>query len=482
MVKRIVARAAAFAVMHLHPGCFIRNMAVRSGAVKTREKTAEITVFLTLLLSVLLSFILALVSSVRNEAEKLEAELIMDEALNSCFSEYSQELLKRFDLLYIDTGYRKGPADISALSEHLRAYIAENCKGRGKAKLPGISFVDAELKQYRLGSDFEGGGIMNQAVLYIKNKGGTYYLDRIAEAGSGNEPGNDEGEDFLREWDDCLAKVCMNGVPDNPAQRIRDISYDSSHLLLQGTSGILYKLGYSDVPSKRSLNKGTYPAEKFSASTDSAIFVEYLLQKLGCYTEAVGEQELSCELEYLLFGEGSDRENLKKTADRLMSHREQLNMRLILNSPDMLYEAERLAKESGAGEEATAALSEAIVYAWAYAEALIEVNRLLCGGRCEISASRSSFILPIEDLASFEDYLGSDGGTGFSYKEYLGIMLNSNPLSDNKRRFMDIVEMDMRRTENGSFEIDGLVDYIEAEGRFITGNGNEKSIKRAYAY
>ena len=116
------------------------------------------------------------------------------------------------------------------------------------------------------------------------------------------------------------------------------------------------------------------------------------------------------------------------------------------------------------------------------AEPSIEVNRLLCGGRCGFRATRSGFILPLEDLESFSDYLGSGGGNGLTYKEYLGIMLNENTLRDSKRRFMDIVEMDMKKHENGSFTIDGLVGYIEAKGRFLSRQGYERVIRRAYAY
>ena len=198
----------------------------------------------------------------------------------------------------------------------------------------------------------------------------------------------------------------------------------------------------------------------------------------------MGEQALSCELEYLLFGEDSDKENLIRVTDRLMSEREEMNLRLIMNSPDMYGEAEELSERlipESEGRDRSVCV-KALIYAWAWAESFIEVNRLLCGGRCGFRASRSGFILPLEELESFSDYLGSGGGNGLTYKEYLGIMLNEGSLRDSKRRFMDIVEMDMKKLENGNFVIDGLVGYIEAKGRFLSRQGYERIMRRTYAY
>ncbi len=451
---------------------------------RSENAPAEITVFLALLLSAILSLVMALFKSAVLEAMELNIALSMDEALTSCFSEYSGQLFKRYDLLFIDTAYREGAGDISRLEEHLGAYLAENIGNKGGSDLFGLSLNELEIERYLLGSDEEGGVMMDQAVAYMNRYGEMRYRPGIEEALNEISFDNDSGESFFREWDDCLAAVSVEGGGARLAREIRDQSADSFYLMLNGTSKVLYRLDYTDVPSRRRINSGSYPADRYTAPEDLSVFSEYLMQKLGCYTESVGEQALSCELEYLLFGEESDKENLIKVTDRLMSEREQMNLRLIMSSPDMYDEAEELSADlMSSGEEGYSELStRALIYAWAWAESLIEVNRLLCGGRCGFRAARSSFILPLEDLESFAEYLGSGGGSGLSYKQYLGIMLNENTLRDNKRRFMDIVEMDMKKLENGNFAIDGLVGYIEAKGRFLSKQGFERIIRRAYAY
>ncbi|MCR4656390.1 MAG: DUF5702 domain-containing protein [Lachnospiraceae bacterium] len=448
-----------------------------------RHESGEISVFLALLLSVILSAILILEEDVRLEALRLKIELAMDEALCSCFSEYSQQLYKRFDLLFIDTGYKESEGDIDRLSEHLSAYISENISDKGSRSFLGLSLVDTKIRECRLASDGDGEIIMEQAVRFMKEYGELKYLPGIRDDRE-DFNADDMGRRFFSEWDDRLSELYGYDLWDNPSMRIRDQAEDSSFLLLQGTSGALYSFEYTDVPSKRELSRGVYAYHMPKSAESQEIFIEYLLQKLGCYTEAVGDQALTCELEYLISGNFSDKENLKAVFDRLMSHREEINLMLIMNSPDMLCEVEGMVLSclQEEDERAKSLLGEAIIYAWAYAESLIEVNRLFCGGKCDMNASRSRFILPLEELDSFTEYLGEGGGTGLSYKEYLGLMLYKCDLGDLKNRFMDIVEIYMQRIENDSFRIDSLVEYVEAQSSFSSVSGYEKTIKRSYGY
>ncbi|MBQ7564047.1 MAG: hypothetical protein IJT16_08660 [Lachnospiraceae bacterium] len=457
----------------------------RTGRARS-EKPAEITVFLSLMLSVLLSFIYVLIRGSRLEASKYKIESAMDAGLTSCLSEYSKELYDRFDLLYIDTAYRSEEGGIDRLSEHLSAYVEENLRDN-QSGLVRVSLMDTRITEVELASDHEGGDIMKQAVSYIEDFGETKYTE-ILDKNSG-DPDFDpkKHKDFLREWDEHLAELRNVGLGGNPAERVREMSYDRQYLLLQGTSGSLYKLNYSDVPSKRQLEKGSHigsSSANINSHTDNDIFVEYLMQKLGCYTEDAGEQALRCELEYMLFGKLSDKENLEEVFDALLSHREEINRRIFENSPDMIEEAERIAKDSLPEDKQDERwrLINAVKYAWVYAEAFIEVNRMLCGGQCSTKPLRSCVILPVDELLRFPEYLGGDGGKGLTYKEYLGLMLRKCSVSENRKRFMDIVEMDIRRKENDLFRIDRCVEYIQAECFFQCGYGLEKRIQRAAAY
>ena len=244
-------------------------------------KKAEITVFLSLLLSVILSLIMVLYKNAGIGAMELNAELSMDEALNSCFSEYSKELFRRYDLLYVDTSYREGEADISRLEEHLRAYLSENIGEKGGSDLFGLYLGEVMIERYLLGSDEEGGVMMDQAVAYMNRYGEMRYRPGIEEAIGEISFQNDSGESFFREWDDCLAQALHEDGYDILPRRIREQSADSFLLMLQGTTGILYSINYTDVPSKRRINTGSYPADPANTPEDLSVFSEYLMQKWG---------------------------------------------------------------------------------------------------------------------------------------------------------------------------------------------------------
>ena len=85
----------------------------------------------------------------------------------------------------------------------------------------------------------------------------------------------------------------------------------------------------SDLVSGRSLEQGMgIPAYDSSCNTWTAdlMFNEYLIQHFRCFTEDGSGSGLKYQLEYILQGTGSDMENLKGTAARLLLIREASNL------------------------------------------------------------------------------------------------------------------------------------------------------------
>ena len=83
-------------------------------------KRGSITVFLSISLTIILSLIGAVIESARYSALRTRTEMIMEMGLMSIFAEYNRELLKDYDLLFIDTTYGTNKADIAATEEHLK--------------------------------------------------------------------------------------------------------------------------------------------------------------------------------------------------------------------------------------------------------------------------------------------------------------------------------------------------------------------------
>ncbi|MCR4740514.1 MAG: DUF5702 domain-containing protein [Lachnospiraceae bacterium] len=441
----------------------------------------EITVFLSLILSVLIILICALIESTRLEAIRYEIELNTDIAIRSCFAEYSQLLLNRYDLFYIDTSYRTGESDRDNLRQHLSDYVNVNLDTDGNKDLMALKLKDAEITEYMLASDMDGQVMMNQAVRYMKSSGTSVYRDifipgssifRLYGAGS-----------FMKDWDECLSEIPSDNRVYALSQSIRSGAGNTGQLFM-GSDIVLKELAYEDIPSERELERGIFPSGKCRSDVDDELFCDYLMQKLGCCTEYDEDQALTAELEYLIFGYKNDRDNLSSVINELLSLREGINRQLILSDETLLDQIASMTEDLPEEffRDRSPDTLYPLIYAWAFAESAVEVNRLLCGGKCSINKSSSDWILPLYDLEDYKDHMGNGGGEGLSYKDHLGILLYNTSPSLKKRRFMDVVEADMRKAENDNFKIDGCVEYLEAKLYYESSFGYEKYIIRNHAY
>ncbi len=453
-------------------------------------KRGEITVFLALLLSGVCALLCVIVESARSQAMRLQIEILMDMGLHSCFGEYHQELFERYDLLYIDTSYHKSVGNADNVLAHLERYLDENIiQGAGEDEKAGdwfkLSVEGVQAKQYLLASDFNGHAFRNQAVDYLKNYGGSSHCS-VTEQGA-NEMSRIKKRDFCGEWEAIQSRIDGYGKSFyNPADEIRDYSNGDILELVAGEgTDALFELPYQEVPSGRSLQKGNLSQRPPEEEDAEAMFDEYMLQKCAEYTDAYENRVLCCELEYILYGNASDRENLKKAAQELLELRESENLSCLLSEEGKCEEAEKLAEQlTGAFEIGglTEAVRDSIIYAWTYAESAIEVSRLLSGGKVTVKKQSGDWILPLEELLEFCEHMGKRQGSGLTYEEYLGIFLHGSNADQKIARCMDLVEMNIRQSRNQSFRIDGCVEYLDAEVRFASGYGYRYQIRREFGY
>ena len=125
-----------------------------------------------------------------------------------------------------------------------------------------------------------------------------------------------------------------------------------------------------------------------------------------------------------------------------------------------------------------------ILFAWTFAESVSDVNILLEGGRVPLFKSDSTWQLGLAEMLLFRGNIGKkDCGEGLYYKDYLRMKLGMTDLKDKTLRFMDIIEMDIRRTEgNREFKIDHCLDTFCGELVVGTSYGYEVKIERVYGY
>ena len=452
----------------------------------------EITVFLSLILALFTGLICVLIESARLQLIRMNVEGVMDAGLNSCFGEYDQELYKRYDLLFIDSSYRgECSAGIDNVARHLSQYIVANTDYSDAgvtAEWYRETVGDSRAEGYVFASDEDGAVLKMQAAGYIEKYGEMKYINDISVNKGDVE--SIRGTDLMAEWDAKLIAVSSYGLPlTNPGAIVRGMVMTENEFL-QG--GDLKSLRTGDLPSKRSLNRGNALSKIKYRDAGDDMFIEYLMQKCGCYTEYKDEQQLTGELEYIIYGMDSDRENMKCIVRRLLELRESDNLRCIRDDAGKMNAAWNKAEEvvimnmplewDMADPHLVGLVRDTIVYAWAYAESAMDVGRLLNKGRCPVNKRSYEVKLSVNDIMGFRSHLNESGGQGITYKDYTGVFLSETDDRIRRKRCMDVIEGNQRCFHNENFRIDGCVDYLEAVVGMSSGYGFSHEIKRDCVY
>ena len=456
---------------------------------RSMNRRGEITVFLALVLSILLGLLGVLIESVRSQMIRMNIESVMDASLHSCFGEYDRKLFERYDLIFIDSSYRgTKEAGIDSVAEHLSQYMTVNTD---YSDLPVTGewyrekVTDVKAGKYIYASDNDGKILKSQACEYMGKYGSRKYIPQI-NANKAAVEGIRE-TDFFGEWDSILAAINAYGLPiTNPGEIVRGMVLSEDEFL-RGAPLDAVRTG--DRPSARALKRGNALSEhKKSEGTDDE-FIEYLMQKCGCYTEYLSEQQLRAELEYIICGGASDHDNMCRIIDRLLKIRESDNLAAIKGDAGKVMQAEEKAVEAASFNMLIPPpygliilIRDSILYAWAYAESAMDVSRLLSNGNCPVNKGSSGIRLTLDELLDFKSKLWQPGGEGLSYKTYAGIFLSGIDDRTRRLRCMDIIEGNFRMFYNDGFRIDGCVEYLEAEASFTSGYGYSHEIRRDHIY
>ena len=270
---------------------------------------------------------------------------------------------------------------------------------------------------------------------------------------------------------------------ENPLDQIKKIkSMGILGLVLKDGTVVSDKtIERKDLPSERNLQKGSLLVDEISADPVSeAIFLNYLQKHFQCAVDEGGkhqkgskEHSLSYELEYIIGGQKSDRENLKKTGNRILLIREGMNYATLAKSAKMRGEAMALAAAitgAAALPEFAGALQKLLMLAWAYGESLLDVRTLLAKGKVPMLKAETEWKLPLEKLGMLAEVLkeyDAGGGSGQSYEDYLSGLLILGKKQHRNLRVLDLIECNRRMEKGGeTFRVDALVAQAEASADF----------------
>ncbi len=186
-------------------------------------------------------------------------------------------------------------------------------------------------------------------------------------------------------------------------------------------------------------------------------------------------QILQYELEYLLYGNTSDKENVSSFINRLIFIRTIGNMISVLTDTNKVEEANAFAVAVVGFSGLPFLISivkYVILFIWALEQSLVETAAMLLGKSVPLFSMREDFVVEFKDLAAFtkdtilkkaKEYKTKEGFLNVGYKEYLQISLFFSNKNNQYYRMMDLIQENLRYEYEDTFRIRNCVVSYRAE-------------------
>lgn len=480
-----------------------------------RRQNAYMTVALALCLTLALTFCLALIEGARQNAGRLETECVTDIALYSVQAEYHRQLMEQYNLFAIDSSYGTDTYGKENVEERLKYYLEKNLNYEDiflsnffYRDFLGLKVANAKVTSVLGIMDGNGSVFRNCAVEAIRSDVGLELFEQVQDwlqviEVNGLESSDVAGQKAL--VDEQLAayegmevetekNVWEKVIIENPTENLEEKRKLGILKLALGDEETLSQvvLATEHLAGSRMRQGLTYVGDTVEAEYNSAenlldkfLFREYLLRYMGHYGAESESDVLKYQAEYLIAGENSDVENLRKVANRICVIREAANFLYLLGNEVKRSEARLMAEVLSTLMLIPwiAPLMEIVILlGWSYAESVYDVKTLLEGGNVPLMKDDESWHYGLAS-ALLGDLRESGSEEGMSYADYLRVFLmleNGDVLTE---RSMNMVEADMRNTPgNADFWLDACFVSLEADIEFESTYGYEYLVTRGKKY
>lgn len=459
-----------------------------------------LTIYLSLTLTVMLSLCLTLIEGARRSGFRLETECVTDIALYSVLGEYHRELFKQYNLFLVDSSYGTSVPTYCNTQARLEDYIRQNMDLKTSGyfdlvykDLLGVELLDVYIDKVAFASDDAGRRIQKKAAQAMLDEVGIGLADDVLEWVGIVE------QDQLQEYDVAAKRQEVNrDIEERVEVKKKEdeekwYSIEMPDLLgyLNGllSDGLLYSVLEGEkistqvvevsqyISARRKnglLNVGNVSATEEVTPIERVLFHAYLLRYLGYYGQEKENGLLNYQVEYVLNGQTSDKENLTSTMWKLCALRSAANLMFLYEDQGKRATARAVAKAAASVmlmPELEPLLEASLLLGWAYVEGMYDVKVLLKGGKIPLLKSANEWHYDLDSILDNVDMQVSDKNQkGLKYAEYLQILLFLANGETTAFRFMDIVEMDIRQTAgNKDFRMDGCIDYFEVIAIYRSG-------------
>ena len=445
-----------------------------------RMVSGEITAFLSLIFVLLISFIFALLESATIQTTKNQKRLDVDRAIFSIFGEYQKELWKEYEVFALDASYQSGQYDENRILDRLAYY--------------GSAGIEQEISEIQMLTDNQGQAFREQVLAFMEQQTGIQSIQNMIGLSAQWEEREIEGSQLTEQMEN---ELLQNGSV---------IEEEASELLQTKASGLLaLALPKKFILSNRSISKeqqlssrtlnggrGSFPARVgVGGLEERVLFEQYIEQHFSSAIEKKSENRtLDYEMEYILCGKSSDKENLEAVIKRLMAARFALNYGYLMGSVQRQEEAAALAATIAVillQPELMETAKQIILMLWGFGESVIDIRALLSGNRVAMIKDDSNWQLQLSSLfllgTALDAQEGRDDESGMKYTQYLQMLLLLKQNSEITMRTLDRVEENLIYENNlGYFRADSCVTRMKLQNKAEIWNGKTYQFPCKFGY
>lgn len=462
-------------------------------------RRGSITVFAALSMMLVASFLFALLESARVYGLDSYAEMKTHLGVVSASAEYQPLLWEQYHLLMLDGAYGTGDFSMDRVSQHMTEDINKSMTWEDSilnwfwTDFFSLEIETVEPLEYQLVTDGDGTVFLNQIASVMKENLPIHIAEEIYNSyQEGKEMVEENGDisgDSIEQAEQALQEAreqesTLEGesgtntesvdeetveatvqIEENPLEVVREVKQNAVLSLVLEDVGTVstFKIDTTDLLENRDCMEGTMALSETTDWYRKLLVLEYLDSYYSCYTDTLEGHSMMYELEYLLHGAQSEKENLESAINRILLIREAANVTYILQDKEKMELADALAELIGgfSGNPGVVMLVKiAIVGAWAFLESVLDARTLLSGGKIALLKSESEWTTDVGNLlASFqENAKAKNCENGFTYQDYLKQQLFF--LNDSKLAFrmMDVMEQNLRNnTEYKNCKMDHMI-------------------------
>lgn len=278
------------------------------------------------------------------------------------------------------------------------------------------------------------------------------------------------------------------GDQENPKQMgdsLKGVDNDGYNSEITDSAG---QFGDEDIQGDSAPNdsfEGNFISKKAQDLLENILLNQYAVEhtvhfpagKENAPSEEESRSGLMYEMEYLIQGEDSDRDNLQGIINRILFTRTMLNFIAVLTDSEKRAMAHSTAAAlvGFTGMEPLIILTQTLILvAWSYEEAVVDTAAMFLGKSVPILKSPSDFQMQYTDLLCISPALikqkaraMTDTATGLSinYEEFLFINLLTIPRARRCYRLMDLADACCKKYQE-DFAIERCIFSIEIEAEF----------------